>query len=52
MNGMQYVQRTFTLPASSGKSTSQVKWDLAFLGEEEFRQVHGLRKRDYIDLYC
>lgn len=45
---MKYVQRTFTLPASSGHTTSQVRWDLAFLSVREFKSKYGVTPREYI----
>lgn len=44
---MKYVQRTFTLPASSGHTTSQVRWDLAFLSIEEFVCKYGVNPSEY-----
>ena len=44
MNGCQYNQRTFTLPAS--EKTSQVKWDMCFLSLKEFLAKYGYEKPD------
>lgn len=37
---MKYTAKTFTLPASSNW-TSQIKWDRAFLSDEEFTAKYG-----------
>jgi hypothetical protein len=39
MNGMSYLQKTFTFPASNG-GTSQWKWDLIFLTDVEFQKKY------------
>jgi hypothetical protein len=43
MNGMSYQLRTFTLPASNS-GTSQLKWDMAFLTDAEFKKKYGTAK--------
>jgi hypothetical protein len=40
MNGMSYVQSTFTLPASNVKQ-SELRWDLAFLDKQSFYSKYG-----------
>jgi hypothetical protein len=40
MNGMSYVQHTFTLPASNVKQ-SELRWDLAFLDKKQFHAKYG-----------
>lgn len=42
MNGCQYTQYKFTLPASS--NTKQEKWDAAFLTKQEFIAKWGVEK--------
>jgi hypothetical protein len=44
MNGTQYMQRTFTLPASN--KTSEIQWDYAFLSQTEFIKKYGQEKYD------
>lgn len=41
MNGCQYGQKRFTLPAGAGE---QIKWDLAFLSKKEFIAKYGEAK--------
>lgn len=43
MNGTQYTQRKFTLPASH-PHTSQTTWDFAFLTKQEFIIKYGEAK--------
>lgn len=50
MNGMQYLKPSFTLPTSSGRSTSEIKWDLAFLSAEEFSKKYGISVETYSEL--
>lgn len=45
---MLYEQRTFTLPAS--QNTSQRRWDLATLTEEEFCHKYGITLSEYNDI--
>lgn len=45
MNGTQYMQRTFTLPASAPR-TSETQWDYAFLSATEFIKKYGKEKYD------
>ena len=45
---MQYTQPKFTLPASTGKTTSQKQWDLAFMNREEFTAKYGEEPGDFI----
>lgn len=45
---MKYLRRSFTLPASSGKTTEQKQWDLAFLSPEEFTEKYGEEPGDFI----
>jgi hypothetical protein len=44
MNGTQYAQKRFTLPASQG--TSEMQWDYAFLSATEFIKKYGQEKYD------
>lgn len=44
MNGTQFMQYKFTLPASS--NTAQEKWDAAFLTAKQFRDKYGYDKPD------
>lgn len=38
---MLYTRKTFSAPASSGKSTSQRRWDFAMLSRNEFIEKYG-----------
>lgn len=38
---MQYLRRTFTVPASSGHSTSDRRWDFATLPRDKFIEKYG-----------
>lgn len=38
---MLYVRKTFTVPASSGESTTQRRWDYATLPKEKFIEKYG-----------
>ena len=49
MNGMQYLQRSFTLPAGSEKISAQ-KWDLAFMSREEFMAKYQISDREYDEI--
>lgn len=44
---MNYLRKTFTLPASSGSTTSDLNWDLAFLSQDQFREKYGLSYSEY-----
>jgi len=46
MNGMQYLQHSFTLPAGSTNISSQ-KWDLAFMSREEFVAKYQISNKEY-----
>lgn len=49
MNGCQYTQRTFTLPAGSAQ-ISQMKWDLAFMSRKEFIEKYDMSARMYEEM--
>jgi hypothetical protein len=49
MNGMQYLQHSFTLPAGSNKISDQ-KWDLAFMSREEFMAKYEISEREYDEI--
>lgn len=38
---MLYQRPKFTCPASSGRTTSEKTWDLAFLPKEQFESKYG-----------
>lgn len=38
---MLYTRKTFTVPASSGESTTQRRWDYATLSREKFIDKYG-----------
>jgi hypothetical protein len=46
MNGCQYMQKSFTLPAGSSQITAQ-KWDLAFMSREEFMAKYKMSDKEY-----
>lgn len=48
---MLYVRPTFTCPASSGRTTTEVKWDLAFLTSSQFYIKYGIHPKQYIETY-
>jgi hypothetical protein len=49
MNGCQYAQPSFTLPAGSNSISSQ-KWDLAFMSRDEFMVKYEISQREYDEL--
>jgi hypothetical protein len=46
MNGCQYAQSSFTLPAGPAK-ISQLMWDLAFMPREEFMKKYMVSSKEY-----
>lgn len=46
MNGMQYLQPSFTLP-SGPQGIGQEQWDFSFLSDDEFQNKYGFDKIVY-----
>jgi hypothetical protein len=48
MNGCQYQQKVFTLPAS--ENCTQKRWDLAFMSRTEFMVAYNISEEEYYEL--
>ena len=48
MNGMQYQQKVFSLPASD--NCTQKRWDLAFMSKKDFMAAYDISETEYYEL--